>query len=130
MKKVVNTIRNFFTATKGTPVSEPKMVTKELPIVQSVTETSEQKEETRTWTDTVSIFVNAFIYGFALFFRYVGNLIHYVGKFIGSVFMWSIILYVVGYFVPELRYEVLSPVYNWVDLYLSLLRKLAVLVIK
>lgn len=110
MIKLFNKIRNFLTATAGTPVSAPEMVTKEFPAVQSVTETSEQEEKqekkTWRWTDTVDVCIDAFV-----------EISKSIGKLIGSALMWSIFLYVAGYFIPDLRYK-LPSLYNLIDFYL------------
>lgn len=113
MKKLLNKFRNLLTATAGTTVTEPKMVTKEFP--KSIPMTSVPNERNKpqkkiSWTGIINLFCE---------FAY------YMGKLIGSTFMWSILLFVAGHFVPELRYKVLPPLYNFVDLYLYCVKAFA-----
>ena len=105
MKTLFKKIRNLLTRTAGTPVTKPEMVTKKLPVCQSVTQTETQEKESKKkipWKKIGSFFF---------------KLAHYMGKLIGSAFMWSILLFIAGHFVPELR-QAMPYTYHLVDFYL------------
>lgn len=114
MKNLFNKLRNLLTATKGKPVSKPEMVTKELskslPALYVPKSKKSRKKIKIPWT----IIGNFFF-----------ELAHSMGKLVGSALMWSIFLYVTGYFVPELREKVLPQLYNWVNFYLYCMNDLA-----
>ena len=91
MRKLFNKIRNLLTATAGSPVNEPEMVTKELPSAYQSKETDEQEDW--TWKDTVDVCIDAFV-----------EFSKSIGKLIGSALMWSIFLYAAGYFIQFNRF--------------------------